>query len=337
MIFDYRAYIYDKLRLLGKVNFYRIINYIGIQISYNLSRILKKPLLWSYPFSLNFETSSACNLRCPECMTGMNKTIRQRKLMDSSLLKEKLNIHKKHAFYCNLYFQGEPFLHPEIYEMIKMVHSSGLYTVISTNGHFLNKPNCLKIIDSGLDRLIVSLDGIDADAYNQYRINGIFDKVVDGIRTMAVSKKKTGKNNPILVVQMLVNKTNEGQVEAAKKFIKQLGADMLEFKSMQIYSETGKEKFIPVDGKYNRYPNRQDQSFDGKNNQGACFRLWSHAVYTSDGIMVPCCYDKKPEYGVNGKEEYSGKNLWKSKSMQTFRYRQLKKVNRPKICYNCKQ
>ncbi|TVQ82431.1 MAG: radical SAM protein [Bacteroidetes bacterium] len=337
MIFDYRAYIYDKFRLLGKLNFYRLVNYIGIHISFNLSRILKKPLLWSSPFALNFETSSVCNLRCPECMTGMNKTIRQRKLIDSSLLKDKLNIHKKHAFYCNLYFQGEPFLHPEIYEMIKMTNNTGLYTVISTNGHFLNKTNCLKIIESGLDRLIISLDGIDANTYNHYRINGVFDKVVEGIRIMAKSKKKVGKNNPLLVVQMLVNKTNENQTEATKKFVKQLGADILEFKSMQIYSETGKEEFLPSSGKYNRYQNRQDQSLELKNNHGACFRLWSHAVYTSDGIMVPCCYDKKPEYGVNGKEEYSGNNLWKSKSMQAFRCRQLKKASRPEICYNCKQ
>ncbi len=250
------------------------------------------------------------------------------------MVKEKLNLHRKQAFYCNLYFQGEPFLNPQLAEIITLAKSMNYYSVVSTNGHFLDEKNCIRIIESGLDKLIISLDGIDSDSYSQYRSGGHFNKVTEGIRLMAKTKKQLNKRNPLLVVQMLVNKSNEHQLDKARQFVKNLGADMLEFKSMQIYTVAGRKQFEPSGKNFNRYIGKSKTNISGSNKKSICFRLWSHVVYTSDGLMVPCCYDKKPDYIISGEDE-SGNSPWMSKKMQDFRAKLLSKDEVPEICRNC--
>ncbi len=334
MIFNRTALFQDRVRLMKTLSFHRLLNYIKILASFRISTLLKYPVVWSKPFSLNIETASICNLKCPECAAGMGKTNRSRKLAEYRYVKEILSAHQKHSFYCNLYFQGEPFLNPELPEIIKLAKSCKFYTVVSTNGHFLTENICRKIIKSGLDRLIVSIDGPDDHSYSLYRQGGLFEKVCDGVMQMALVKKRMNRKNPLLVIQMLVNKKNEKRLDDAVKLANELGADVLNFKSMQIYTETGKNEFLPETYKYNRYKNRKRR---GIKIGGPCFRIWSHMVYTSDERVVPCCYDKIPDFAIKAKGTNYG-DIWKSESMQRFRYNLLDKHhNMPGICSNCRE
>ncbi|TVQ12537.1 MAG: radical SAM protein [Bacteroidetes bacterium] len=330
MIINPRNYFQDSLSLLKKITPGRFWNYIKILFSYKLSRIRKHPYIWAGPFSLSFETASVCNLKCAECMAGQGKVIRNRKLMKPEVALEKLELHRQSAFYCNLYFQGEPFLHPEIYAIIRSAAENKYYSVISTNGHFLDEKNCREIIESGLSRLIVSLDGLEQETYETYRKGGSFEKVAAGILRLSEMKKEVRSPHPFLVVQFLVNKTNEHQMGDVEKYVRTLGADKLDFKSMQIYTERGIKEFSPLNKKYNRYKDGEK----GRNTLSGCFRLWSHMVYTSDGEVVPCCYDKIPEYST-GSTESSPRELWKSPAMQDFRKVLLAGEQTPSICSNC--
>ncbi|MBW6478690.1 MAG: radical SAM protein [Bacteroidales bacterium] len=334
MVFHLNSYFSDQLRLLARLNPDRMINYLKMRASLGLSRIISRPVVWSQPFSVHLETASVCNLKCPECIAGMGLTSRNSKLMDVALVREKLKLHQKHAFYCNLYFQGEPFLNPNLAEIINQATGLNYYSVVSTNGHFLDEKNCIRIIESGLDKLIVSLDGIDSESYSKYRSGGLFNKVTRGIRQMAETKKSLNKKNPLLVVQMLVNKNNEHQLGKARQFVKDMGADMLEFKSMQIYTDDGKKQFLPSGKKFNRYFGKSRNFSPQSHKKGVCTRLWSHVVYTSDGFMVPCCYDKKPEYLIKGDNGVNS-NLWRSEKMQEFRAKLFRKEEVPEICRNC--
>lgn len=330
MILHTRNYFYDGISLLKKLTPGRIWNYIKILLSYRISKMRKHPYIWAGPFSLSFETASVCNLQCPECMAGQGKVMRNRKLMEPELAHKLLELHRKEAFYCNLYFQGEPFLHPEIFSIIRLAGEKKYYSVISTNGHFLDEKNCQKIIDSGLSRLIVSLDGIEQQSYEAYRKGGKLEKVASGIQRLSAMKKQSKSPYPFLVVQFLVNKTNEHQLEEVTAYVKKLGADKLDFKSMQIYTEAGKKEFTPDNSRYNRY----SDNIKRETTPAGCFRLWSHMVVTSDGDWVPCCYDKIPEYAIRGSEELSNK-VWKSPSMQDFRKALLTGEDLPAVCSNC--
>ncbi len=330
MIFQYRNYFHDGLALLRKLTIRRIWNYIKIVLSYRFSMLRKRPYIWAGPFSLSFETASVCNLACPECRAGQGKVMRNRKLMKPELADKLLKRHRNNAFYCNLYFQGEPFLHPEIYSFIRQAGKRKYYSVISTNGHFLDENTCRKIIDSGLNRLIVSLDGIEQQSYQAYRKGGDLQKVVSGIKRLSAMKKESQSPYPFLIVQFLVNKTNEHQLGEVAAYVRQLGADKLAFKSMQIYTAAGKKKFIPGGNLYNRYSGNPNSPAT----PSGCFRLWSHMVVTSDGDWVPCCYDKIPEYGMKGGEK-SSMHIWKDPVMQDFRKALLTGERLPSVCSNC--
>jgi MoaA/NifB/PqqE/SkfB family radical SAM enzyme len=329
MILNYRIWLFNRLSLLLSLTFSKVSNFLLIIISWGASIITRKCFLWAGPFSLSFESSAICNLRCPECATGTKQTQRNRKLGDPVFLENQLWKHRKHAFYCNLFFQGEPFLNPHIFQIIRLTGKYNYYSVISTNGHFLDEENCSQIIRSKLNHIIISLDGLDQQSFSQYRIGGYISKVTEGIKRLASMREDMRSNYPLIEVQFLVNKTNEQQIKKAPGFAKKLGADLFTFKSMQIISNEGAALFLPSDKQFNRYYRNKR-----KNKHRNCFRLWSHMVYTSDGLLVPCCYDKIPHYAMSLSDD-EVMNSWKSDAFMQFRNNVLKNINTPGICSNC--
>lgn len=80
----------------------------------------------------------------------------------------------KYIYIINLFRKGEPFLNPQIFDIIKYCHKNRIYTSISTNGNY--KPEYSdKIIDSKLDNILFYLDGSNPEVYNKYRVGGSFD------------------------------------------------------------------------------------------------------------------------------------------------------------------
>ncbi len=78
----------------------------------------------------------------------------------------------KELTYLIFYFQGEPYLNTEFLDMVKYATGKGIYTATSTNAHYLTDEKAKKTVESGLDRLIISIDGTTQDVYKQYRVGG---------------------------------------------------------------------------------------------------------------------------------------------------------------------
>lgn len=334
-VLNYSLFFADFLRLTRRLTPQRILNYGLIYAGLWLSKLTGKVRVFGMPFAVSAEVASVCNLRCPECMVGQGKTNRSRKQMDPPLFREILEHHRRHSFYTNLYFQGEPFLNPALPQIISDASSLGYYTSVSTNGHFLTEDRCREVISAGLDRLIVSLDGLDQDTYAFYRVGGNWQKVVDGIAVMARIRKEMGAKHPLIVTQFLVNRKNEGQITDFIAFARKQGADVAELKTMQVYEESGAEKFLPENQQFNRYnkSGKRQSAFKKRSNR-PCFRLWSHAVYTADGLLVPCCFDKVPHFPMGN---IKGGDPWSSPSMNAFREKVMKQPEEIGICSNCGQ
>ena len=125
------------------------------------------------------------------------------------------DIHKE-LLYLIFYFQGEPFLNPDFLEMVKYAHDKGIYTATSTNAHYLNDEKAKRTVESGIDRLIISIDGTTQDVYKQYRVGGNLDKVLQGARNIVKWKKELNSKTPFVFFQFLVVKPNEHQIEDIK-------------------------------------------------------------------------------------------------------------------------
>jgi radical SAM protein with 4Fe4S-binding SPASM domain len=321
--------------LISLLTFRRFFNYMGVWWSYFISLITKVPFVISSPFAISTETNTNCNLSCPECPTGNSSLTRSTGKIDSTQFKSIIDSVYKKTFYLNLFLQGEPFLHTELAAMAEYAVKKKMFVCVSTNGHFLDKENCKKIIESGLQKIIISLDGTTQETYEKYRKGGNIKSVTQGIENLIETKKEWNSKFPMVVVQMLVNKFNEHEIFDMERLCKKIGVDQLELKSMQLEKHPD---FLPENKIITRYYKSPDGTLKPINKfKNHCKRLWTTAVITWDGQMAACCYDKNAEYGPGNVFTSPILTLWKTKEMNAFRKRVLNQRREIEICRNCNE
>ena len=175
--------------------------------------------------------------------------------------------------------------------------SKKIYTATSTNAHYLNDENARKTVESGLDRLIISIDGTTQQTYESYRIGGQLDKVLEGARNIVKWKRALKSKTPHVIFQFLVVKPNEHQIADVYRLAKATGVDEVGLKTAQIYDYENGNSLIPSIDKYSRYKQLPDGRYAIKNSMANhCWKMWHSCVITWDGTVVPCCFDKDAWY-----------------------------------------
>lgn len=187
----------DSRNLLSKLTLRRMLNGGKVLASFYASRFFGKPIQWGYPVSISFEPTTSCNLRCPECPSGLRAFTRPTGMLENDFFKRTIDEIHKELLYLIFYFQGEPYLNPAFLDMVKYAHRKKIYTATSTNAHYLTDEMARKTIESGLDRLIISIDGTTQDVYEQYRVGGKLNKVLEGARNIVKWKKELNSKTPL--------------------------------------------------------------------------------------------------------------------------------------------
>ena len=310
-------------------------NALQLLFDFYASRALKRPIIKGMPASISFEPTTSCNLRCPECPSGLRSFSRPTGNLDLQLFDSTLNQLEKELSYLTLYFQGEPFLHQGIYEIIANARDRGIYVATSTNAHYLNEENCEKIIRSGLNKLIVSIDGATQETYEQYRVGGKLESVLEGTKELIRLKKHFSQGSPEIVFQFLVVKQNEHEIGQIKKMANEMGVDQVVFKTAQVYDYEKGSPFIPENEKYSRYT-KKEEGYKIKNKlYNHCWRMWQGSVITWDGKVVPCCFDKDGEHVLGDLKEQSFRDIWFGEKYNAFRKTLLTNRKSIDICRNC--
>ncbi len=329
---------FDTLNILKHLTVPRIWNLVLLRSSYYLARISKRAISAGYPASISIEPTTACNLGCPECPSGLKQFTRQTGKIDLNLHQNMLNQVKRSVFYINYYFQGEPFLHPQFLDLIKKAKQSKIYTSTSTNAHFIDDKKALEIVQSGLDRLIISIDGLTQETYEQYRVHGNLEKVIEGSKQLVLAKRKLQSATPHLIFQFLAVKPNEHEIPQVFELANDIGIDEVRIKTAQLYDFENGNPLMPENEKYSRYTKRKDGTYKIKGNPGNhCWRMWSGSVFTWDGKVVPCCFDKDAKHVLGSITENTFKSIWKSEKYRAFRQEILKNRQEIDICKNCSE
>ncbi|MCF8424387.1 MAG: SPASM domain-containing protein [Bacteroidia bacterium] len=307
-------------------------------MSYHVSKAKKKSVSLGFPISMAIEPTTSCNLRCPECPSGLRQFTRPIGMLEPTFFKSTIDAVYKELIYLTFYFQGEPYLNPNFLEMVKYASEKGIYTSTSTNAHYLNEEQSAKTVESKLDRLIISIDGTTQETYEQYRIGGSLQKVIDGTKHIIAAKKRLKSKTPHIVFQFLVVKPNEHQLNDVQLLAKKLGVDEVVFKTAQVYNFENGNSLIPDNIKYSRYKKNSDGTYSIKNKLlNQCWRMWSSCVATWDGVVVPCCFDKDAKHQLGDLKQQSFKELWNSEKYQNFRQSILKSRQEIDICKNCSE
>ncbi len=307
-------------------------------MSYHLSKTFKRSFTSGFPISMSIEPTTSCNLRCPECPSGLRQFTRPTGMLQPTFFKSTIDSVYKELMYLTFYFQGEPYLNPDFLEMVNYASQKGIYTSTSTNAHYLTKEQAQKTVESKLDRLIISIDGTTQETYEQYRIGGTLKKVIDGTKNIVEAKKELKSNTPHIVFQFLVVKPNEHQLHDVEKLAVELGVDEVVFKTAQVYDFEHGNPLIPTIEKYSRYKKGADGTYKIKNELlNQCWRMWSGCVVTWDGVVVPCCFDKDAKHKLGDLKNQSFKDLWYSQKYQSFRNSILRSREEIDICRNCSE
>ncbi len=326
----------DGIRFLSKLTFRRIWNALKIIVGFYYSKIIQKPVMMGLPMSISFEPTTSCNLRCPECPSGLRSFTRPIGMLKEQLFKQTIDELASTLLYLIFYFQGEPYLHPQFLELVSYAVKKGIYTATSTNAHYLTDEQAKKTVESGLDRLIISIDGTTQETYQQYRVGGNLEKVIEGTKNVIKWKKTLNSSTPHVIFQFLVVKPNQHQIDEVKELAKQLGVDEVGLKTAQIYDYENGSELIPTLEKYARYQQQADGSYRIKNKLvNHCWKMWHSCVITWDGLVVPCCFDKDAEFRLGNLKEQTFTKLWNGEKYRSFRQTLIHSRQEIEMCKNC--
>jgi len=327
---------HDTVNLLSKTTPQRLWNSARIFTSFQHSRLVGEPLIQGMPISISFEPTTSCNLRCPECPSGLRSFTRPTGMLTRSLFEQSIDQLADTLTYLTFYFQGEPYLHPSFLDMVRYAADRGIYTATSTNAHYLKDDVARQTVESGLDRLIISIDGTSQDTYAAYRVGGTLDKVVEGARNVMKWKKKLRSKTPHVVFQFLVVKPNEHQIPEVYDLARKLGVDQVALKTAQIYDYVHGSDLIPTQDKYARYRKQADGTYSVKNKLlNHCWKMWQGCVITWDGKVVPCCFDKDAHYVLGDLSKQTFREIWYSDAYRQFRATLLRSRQEVEMCKNC--
>ena len=329
-------HLHDSLNYVAKLSPRRVWNLAKVLSSYYLTRWLRRPIQWGMPVTVSVEPTTACNLHCPECPSGLRAFTRDTGNLKEDFFRRTVDELHRDLLHLIFYFQGEPYINPKFLDMVRYAHQKRLFTITSTNGHFLNDKNARRTVESGLDRLIISVDGTTQDTYEQYRKGGNLEHVLQGARNVVKWKKQLRSRSPHIIFQFLVVRPNEHQIPDIYRLAKEIGVDEVRLKTAQVYDYEQGNPLIPTQERYARYHQSADGRWQVKHALvNHCWKLWHACVITWDGLVVPCCFDKDAQHRLGDLKKTPFRTLWKGAAYQQFRRAILQGRSEVDICTNC--
>ncbi len=326
----------DGINFLSKFTWRRSLNLFKVAGSYYWSKISGKASIKGMPISISIEPTTSCNLRCPECPSGLRSFTRPTGMLEEKLYQKVIDELQDTLLYLLLYFQGEPYLHPYFFDLVRYAADRKIYTATSTNAHFLSDENAKRTVESGLDRLIISIDGTTQETYSAYRKGGNLEKVIEGTKRVLYWKKALKSKTPHVVFQFLVVRPNEHEIESVQNLAKELGVEEVGLKTAQIYDYEQGSPLIPTIEKYSRYKKQSDGTYRIKNRLvNHCWKMWHSCVITWNGSIVPCCFDKDGHYKLGSVASTAFRDVWESDQYSKFRGAVIKGRSHIDMCRNC--
>jgi len=276
-----------------------------------------------------------CNLRCEVCPTGKRVLGREAGRMPLKFFKALVDEVGSYIYFLNLYNWGEPLLHPRIFDMIEYAAYAGISVRVSTNLNLLNQKDIPSLITSGLEELLVDFDGSTQEIYEQYRVGGDLNTVIDNIRLIVAKKQKMGSPFPLVTARALVTKVNEFQIPEIADLAESIGVDR--FETSPIYVNANRpsdiEKWLPATS------SRRLRSTSRPETPKKCDQLWLNLTVSWDGGVFPCCWFHQKSYDFGNVTEGRGiRDIWNNEHfVKTRSYLAGQSSTPPStICARCK-
>lgn len=326
--------MFDKYIFTKRLSFKRFFNLCLLLVERFLLR-RTKPL--SYPLKLVVDPCSICNMNCVFCSAGEGTLNRSKGKMDPDNLKDLLDECGEYIYTIDFFNWGAPFLNESTLDMISYASSFDIKTRISSTLTEFDENQIPKLFKSGLDELIISINGVTPHTYEKHHGRDRLSVVLDRLKKITDYKKQSIANKPEIIWQFMVTSFNEEELEDAEQKAKEIGCDTFKPHTLiladdeYLSTESSKrrkeyEEWLPAGKNYNRYEN-QDQS---------CNWLWTHSVVNWDGSVSPCCGvdDESMDFGNAFEKDF--RSVWRGEKYRKARKAVLSGKDFPGIiCSNC--
>lgn len=281
------------------------------------------------PFLLQVEPTSRCNLKCCLCPSGQGDLRRPKGEMDLDLFCKAVGDAEASVFYVSMYFMGEPLLNNKVFEMISYAESKRLFVRLSTNGELLNRENRQRLLASGLDEVLVSLDCVRAEKYCAYKGSEGFQTVHDNIASLIEERGSNSK--PFVTLQMLAMNDVEADLPLFRQLAQNLKVDRSMLKTLRVNTSGGVvyREYLPRNKAFWR------SVYKEKLKRLSCFRPIMAVVMLWDGSIVPCCFDMHGERTFGNIRQENFSDVWGASEYVQFRDAALRRPESIVLCQKC--
>ncbi|MFH1023968.1 MAG: radical SAM/SPASM domain-containing protein [Planctomycetota bacterium] len=301
----------------------------------DVSLLFHSSTVLGYPTILTVEVSSRCNLHCPTCPKGTGRIHRNNDMDygDFCRIVDQTCRHTKKMF---IYNYGDPFMNASVCNMIKYAKKNDLYVQASTNGMFFGSPERRsEIIASGLDHLVLAIDGATQETLEMFRKGAVLSKIMNDLKALIGERDRLRRATPYTELQFIVMKHNQHELGAIEGLARNLGVDNLFKKTVWIdpkdpqYSERCDDLLPTSDGL------RRDCYRKTNSRNKICKIPWQQSVITSEGDVIPCCYDWDGQYVMGNILKQSFESIWNGPCYRKFRKSILSGLDKIDICSKC--
>ncbi len=296
--------------MLQRSSFKKLSNMLAVKIQKRLQR----ETISAWPYRYKIDPTNHCNLHCPLCPTGLKHSFRKKGMMPLAEFRKIIDQISPHALLLDLFGWGEPMLHPDIFHMIRCATDQGLFVRMSSTLDQVTHQQLEQLVDSGLDALIVAMDGSDATTHGKFRAGGDLSQVISAVETMVAIKQKQGGTGPHITIRMLINRHNEDQIHEVKKIAADLGVDAFTVGHIAIntHDDRQAEHWLPRQSPIMAYG-------QFRKNQGSCSDLWESLVINYDGAVSPCCWQYHEKTDIGNCFTAPVEEIWNSPEMVAAR------------------
>ncbi len=278
---------YDRLLYNRQLSLSQRVNFIRSRFEAGTRRANAR----SFPFALQLEATSQCQLDCALCPRIRANSGQSLGHMDFSNYERVMRELGPYLLAIALWQWGEPLLHPKIIDMVKLAHRYGIMTMISTNGQIDPSSADLKgLFSAGLDLLIISMDGASQDVYRKFRQGGSVDLVRRFTRAAAEAKRDLNQPKPFINLRIIATADNEQEVEDVQRVAKEDGADFFSVKSVSLYyDDDPRDVRLPENKAYRSFQYQGVAEAETyRKMPNLCTKPWSWPTLRYDGTLLVC-------------------------------------------------
>ena len=281
----------------------------------------------SFPSQVMVDITEVCNLGCIHCAHPAFKLskIYQKNMLDPALNKKMVDevyeYGKGLTKYIRYTSNGEPLVHPKSYEMILYaVNNSGTKVTLTTNGTLLNEKRMMKLLDTGLHMIDVSIDAFYNETYKKVRVGGDLDITKKNVLKLIQLRSQSAGDTKI-IVSFVEQKENSNEIPIFKKFWEENGAD--EVLIRKLHTNSGSNENNDLNDKIST-PKRRP-----------CLYPWERIVLTANGKLSFCPTDWYGKSKITDFKNTNIREVWSSFFYKDLRNQHINLKFENNFCKQC--